>query len=329
MSVTHAAGITHRDIKPDNIMLRDDGYVKVLDFGVAQLACPRARRRAQTLEGTLPGTLLGTVKYMSPEQARGSAVSHASDVFALGIVLYELATGRHPFTADTQVGYLHAITGQVPLPPTSVRPDLPAGLEALILGMLEKEARQRPTAGEVADALQALEPHVTAHTPPVSVRSATPAARRHIVGRERERAELRAAFNQAQSGRGLLLCVGGEPGIGKTTLVEDFSLSSRPTDHCTIARGRCSERLAGTEAYLPLLEALDSVLRSGSDPTLARAMKQLAPTWYAQVVPLSGDSDESARLLAEVKAASQERMKRELAAFLRSRRASPAARDLL
>ena len=115
-----------------------------------------------------------------------------------------------------------------------------------------------------------------------------------------------------------MLCVAGEPGIGKTTLVEDFLAELATADRCTIARGRCSERLAGTEAYLPLLEALDSLLQSGSNPAVARVMKQIAPTWYAQVVPLSGDSEESARLLAEVKAASQERMKRELAAFLRT-----------
>jgi predicted ATPase len=112
------------------------------------------------------------------------------------------------------------------------------------------------------------------------------------------------------------LCVAGEPGIGKTTLVEDF-LTELATKHpCTIARGRCSERLAGTEAYLPLLEALESLLQN--DPRLAFTMKQIAPTWYAQVVPLVGDSEESARLLAEVKAASQERMKRELASFLQA-----------
>jgi predicted ATPase len=89
----------------------------------------------------------------------------------------------------------------------------------------------------------------------------------------------------------------------------------------TFARGRCSERLAGTEAYLPLLEALESLLRDGTARgselgSHAATMRQLAPTWYAQVVPLWGDSEESARLLAEVKAASQERMKRELANFL-------------
>jgi predicted ATPase/Flp pilus assembly protein TadD len=145
---------------------------------------------------------------------------------------------------------------------------------------------------------------------------------RHTVGREQERNELRAAFSAAKDGRGSLLCVAGEPGIGKTTLVEDFLTDLAADKQCTIARGRCSERLAGTEAYLPLLEALESLLAADveqvSNLLHREKLKQLAPTWYAQVVPLSGDSDESARLLAEVKAASQERMKRELASFLQA-----------
>ena len=96
-------------------------------------------------------------------------------------------------------------------------------------------------------------------------------------------------MQSALDGRGQLLCVAGEPGIGKTTLVEDFLAELAAEDQGTIARGRCSERLAGTEAYLPLLEALDSLLQGGSNPAMARVMKQIAPTWYAQVVPLSGD----------------------------------------
>jgi TolB-like protein/Tfp pilus assembly protein PilF/predicted ATPase/class 3 adenylate cyclase len=148
-----------------------------------------------------------------------------------------------------------------------------------------------------------------------------PATLRHTVGRERERNELRAAFNTADGGRGALMCVAGEPGIGKTTLVEDFLAELATTNQCAIARGRCSERLAGTEAYLPMLEALESLMAQvgqGSHLPHGEKLKQLAPTWYAQVTPLSGDSEESARLLNEVKAASQERMKRELAAFLQA-----------
>ena len=333
LSAAHAAGITHRDIKPDNHMVRDDGYVKVLDFGLARLrpATESDAEAATLAQQTTPDTVMGTVAYMSPEQARGETVGHPSDVFALGIVLYELATGRHPFKAETLVGYLHAITLQTPAPPQQWQPKLPAALNDLLLRMLAKEASQRPTASEVAQQLQEIERlsdretesqreaeiegqgEATLLLSPSLRLPVSPSVSRHTVGREPERRELHAAFNAT---RGSLVCVAGEPGIGKTTLVEDFLAELTTENPCTIARGRCSERLAGTEAYLPLLEALESLLQN--DKRLAQTMKQLAPTWYAQVAPLAGDSEESARLLAEVKAASQERMKRELAAFLQA-----------
>lgn len=159
LSTAHAAGITHRDIKPDNIMVRDDGYVKVLDFGLARLrpATENDSEAATLAQQTTPGTVMGTVAYMSPEQARGEHVNHPSDIFALGIVLYKLATGRHPFRAETLVGYLHAITLQTPAPPQQWQPKLPVALNDLLLRMLAKDARQRPTASEVAQALQAIE----------------------------------------------------------------------------------------------------------------------------------------------------------------------------
>ena len=158
VSAAHAAGITHRDLKPDNIMVRDDGYVKVLDFGLARLLPTVSGEDAATLaQQTTPGTVIGTIAYMSPEQANGQSVSPPSDVFALGIVLYELATGRHPFRADTLVGYLHAITLQTPPPPSRLKTGIHDALDALILRMLEKDAGQRPTAGEVAEALQEME----------------------------------------------------------------------------------------------------------------------------------------------------------------------------
>lgn len=158
LSAAHAAGITHRDIKPDNIMVRDDGYVKVLDFGLARLLPTNSGENAATLlEFTTPGMIVGTVAYMSPEQARGETVKAPSDIFALGIVLYELATGQHPFKADSLVGYLHGITLNTPAPLISLRPEVPAALDALVLRMLEKDASQRPTATQVAQALQEME----------------------------------------------------------------------------------------------------------------------------------------------------------------------------
>ncbi len=258
----HAAGITHRDIKPDNIMVRDDGYVKILDFGLARLVPTASGEEAATrAHETMPGQLIGTTKYMSPEQARSESVSQPSDIFSLGLIFYELATGRHPFTASSLVGQLNAIIGDAPALPSQLNPQLPAELERLILQMLEKDASKRPTAVEVDQRLFAIGRQRTgAAGRPPSPTLSQPSSRK-TVGRDKERAELRAGLADARDGRGSLLCVAGEPGIGKTTLVEDFLAGLAAEHHATIARGRCSERLAGTEAYLPLLEALESLLQ--------------------------------------------------------------------
>ena len=142
-------------------------------------------------------------------------------------------------------------------------------------------------------------------------------ARRRTVGRATERAALLAAFEAVAAGRGLVVGIAGEAGIGKTTLVEEFVADLGTAGHsCTLARGRCSERLAGTEAYLPWMEALESLVRGEGGRARASLLKTLAPTWYAQVMPLAPDESSAARLPADVKTASQERLKRELAAFL-------------
>ena len=312
LSATHAAGITHRDIKPDNIMVRKDGYVKILDFGLARLM-PSATTdtEAKTIvQQTAPGSLLGTVAYMSPEQARGETTGRAGDIFALGIILYELATGEHPFKACSMVDLLHAIASQAPKPPSRLMPEIPLRFESLILRMLEKEAHLRPTADEVVQVMEGLAGRLSGGTHSNQV------VKRQLIGREKERIELRSAYNLAKIGRGSMLCLTGEPGIGKTTLVEDFLTELAAEGQCTIARGCCSRRLAGVEAYRPLLKALGNLLRDSSNPAASRVLKQVAPTWYAQVVPLSGKDEESVKLLANVKTATQERMKWEILHFL-------------
>jgi TolB-like protein/Tfp pilus assembly protein PilF/predicted ATPase len=139
---------------------------------------------------------------------------------------------------------------------------------------------------------------------------------RTTVGRERERAALRSAFDQAAAGRGLLVAIGGEPGLGKTTLVEEFAELLTANEACTIARGRCSERLAGNEAYLPVLEALEDLVRNDKTSALRDMLRRSAPTWYALVAPLKDEDASDARLLADVKNSSQERLKREFVVFL-------------
>jgi predicted ATPase len=313
LAVAHAAGIVHRDIKPENIMLRDDGYVKLLDFGVARLLSGHKAQLALTgSAATQTGVIVGTMRYMSPEQGSGDSVDTSTDLFSLGLVLYELCTGRHPFDAKSELGVITAIITSPATAPSRLNPAISTKLNDLVMSMLEKDPSDRPSAADV-DAVLSEFATSSQLVGRVRVRSAP---NRQTVGRDRERMELREAFESALSGRALVFGVAGEPGMGKTTLVEDF-LSELETriGRCGITRGRCSERLAGTEAYLPLLEALEGLLRSPVGDAVSRLMKQHAPTWYLQVAETSIDDSSERLALAHLQAGSQERMKRELAAF--------------
>ncbi len=147
LRAAHAHGIVHRDIKPENILLRPDGYVKVVDFGLA-------RQLATDDLTSLYGLTMGTLRYMSPEQVRGESLSPASDVFSLGLVLYELAAGKHPFSAESsaQIAYSIATNRAAPLPHAKPRM-ISSRLEQLILAMLAKDPAQRPSAADVAKEL--------------------------------------------------------------------------------------------------------------------------------------------------------------------------------
>ena len=307
LGYAHQRQIIHRDIKPENILLAD-GHAFVADFGIA-----RALRSTGDPRLTRTGTSIGTPTYMSPEQAFGeSSVDARSDLYSLACVVYEMVTGHPPWNGPTAEAVLvQRFTSSAPRLPDS-RPDLPATLDDTLQRALARDPADRfPSAAEF---LAALEPVVFAETG-VSTRAAPRAAApRQTVGREAERAELLSAFDSARQGRGLLFAVCGEPGIGKTTFVEDVLAQLAAEESVTIARGRCSERLAGTDAYLPHLEALEGLLRT-QGPECAQAMRELAPTWYAQVAT-QPDSGERAALQREMESASQERMKRELGAFV-------------
>ncbi len=146
LSAAHAADIVHRDIKPGNIMIADDGSVKVLDFGIARAL------DGQTLTRT--ATVLGTSAYMSPEQALGNPADSRSDVYSLGCVLYEMLTGEPPFAGDTSPAVLHQHVRVAPKPARERNPAVPAALDALVMQMLAKAPDDRPqTAAEVRDRL--------------------------------------------------------------------------------------------------------------------------------------------------------------------------------
>src|SRR6266542_560165 len=152
LAASHEAGIVHRDIKPDNIMIRHDGFVKVLDFGLAKLTGPlfdprsagfQDRETVKDLTRTEPGVIMGTASYMSPEQAQGLPVDTRSDIWSLGVVIFEMASGRAPFEGATLSQVIAAILEKEPPPLSHFLPGVPAELQRIVSKALRKDREER------------------------------------------------------------------------------------------------------------------------------------------------------------------------------------------
>jgi len=233
LEYAHQHGIIHRDLKPENVMLSPDGRVRLMDFGLARTLSSRL---------TSEGTIIGTVFYMAPEQVLGQAIDNRSDLYALGVMLYELSTGRLPFSGEDPLAVITQHIHASPIPPCAINSQIPFTLEALILQLMSKRPEDRPTsANEVLHRLESVwnEPSPA----PVEYQEGLTLARivrGRIVDREKEMGELVAAWKQVLQGKSdeRVLLISGEPGVGKTRLVQEF-MTRAAVEKAIVLNGEC------------------------------------------------------------------------------------------
>ncbi len=252
----HTHGIIHRDLKPENIIVTPDGRARVMDFGLA-----RSEGRSRM---TQTGMVVGTALYMAPEQAlQGKADPH-SDLYALGCVFYELITGQPPFTGEDPLAIIAQHINLAPRTPRHHVPDLPPAMETLILKLLAKDPKERTrSAGDVArmltlassKTLPVAEPEAMAGQP------VTDRVRRvRLVGRVDPLRRLMEHLDTLMTGTGGMVLVSGEPGIGKTRLVDEVVAAARMRG-LQVLIGRCHERDVAIP-YLPIADALEGFART-------------------------------------------------------------------
>jgi tetratricopeptide (TPR) repeat protein/predicted Ser/Thr protein kinase len=245
----HANGIIHRDLKPENILIATNGTAKLSDFGLARSLASRL---------TSEGSIVGTVFYLAPELAMGEPADGRADLYALGVMLYELCTGQLPFAADDPLAVISQHLYAPVVPPRAIQPNLPAALDALIMRLLAKRPEDRPaTAAQVRAALGEIaagrEPELVA---PVGLDRL---ARGRLVGREHELAEVLAHWRQAMEGKGHILLISGEPGIGKTRLARELVAQCR-VNKATVLLGECYSE--GSGPYGPLAQTVREALQT-------------------------------------------------------------------
>jgi hypothetical protein len=251
IAALHESGKVHRDIKPSNILVAREGRVVLLDFGLVM----DAARGGQTSEGHI----VGTAVYMAPEQATGVGVGPAADWYAVGVVLYEALAGRPPFEGPSIDVLMEKQNGD-PAPLTAGPPDL----VKLCMELLSRTPSKRPRAADILERLGG--------TPSPAVSGAM--AQTPFVGREKELAELHAAFDHSARGQAVTLLVHGESGVGKSALVRNFVDEIARSPGTVVLQGRCYER-----------EAVPFKAFDGLIDLLSRHLSQMDPVDAALLLP--------------------------------------------
>jgi ABC-type oligopeptide transport system substrate-binding subunit/tetratricopeptide (TPR) repeat protein len=250
LEYAHAHNVVHRDLKPENILLTPEGTAKLTDFGLARSMASRM---------TSEGTIMGTVFYLAPELALGRDFDGRADLYALGVMLYELTTGRLPFTADDPVAVISQHLHAPIVSPRAKNPEIPPALDALIVRLLSKSPEDRPvSATEVLHILQ--RPGFLEEIAAEELSVLERIERGRMVGREQEMQEARALWNRALWGEGQMLLISGEPGIGKTRLVRELVTQAEVSGGQALVGISYAE---GGTPYAPFRQTIRDVLRNG------------------------------------------------------------------
>ncbi|HYV10852.1 MAG TPA: protein kinase [Pyrinomonadaceae bacterium] len=276
----HNNHIVHRDLKPDNVLLSgtsDSSTVKLADLGLALPAYAARISRA--------GIIVGTAAYMAPEQALGQTIDGRADLYALGVLLYELTTGRVPFHGDDPLTIVSQHVHAPVVPPRVLRSDIPSVLETIIVRLLAKDPAQRfSSAAETRSALleSLTTPSAPAEAAPVAA-ILDALARGRLVGRGSELAEARELWQRAREGRGHGVLLSGEPGAGKSRLAREITIQAA-VDGALVLSGGCYEYEAATP-YLPFVEAFRRWVREEQNNDRLREILGDTATQIAKLAP--------------------------------------------
>jgi ABC-type oligopeptide transport system substrate-binding subunit/predicted Ser/Thr protein kinase/tetratricopeptide (TPR) repeat protein len=270
----HSHGIIHRDLKPENIVITRTQTVKLMDFGLA--------RTADAPQLTEEGAIVGTMAYIAPELIQGESASIQSDLYALGVMLYEFTTGQQPFAGDNLMAVLSQHLYATVVPPSTHNPEIPAALESLILQLLSKRPEERPaSAAQILQALDQWQQDTAALARPKEISLLDRLVRGRLIGRDRELEQAVALWQQAASGAATscVLLISGEPGIGKTRLARELAALAQ-LSRAVVLTGECYAE--GNAPYAPLAQIIQAAgLSDLEDP------KSLPPHVLADLITLA------------------------------------------